>query len=199
VPYPAPHRRRPHPPPAPQPLSWLERGRRSPRLVGGLLRTGHRRHHGTTHPHRPTAQQARQIQQDPPPPALHGRRGSGTRGLPRRRGPGAVSSRARLSSFTPYGGKRRRGGADNRGGDTKRKAAVFSSFPAPGNPSPRAAFGLPPPALMWARGPAPPPPCACSSSSAVAAHGHEGQVKDQRRRRAGQPLPPRLLPHHSSG
>ena len=64
----APRRRRPHPPPAPQPLSWLERGRRSPRLVGGLLRTGHRRHHGTTHPHRPTAQQARQIQQDPGPP-----------------------------------------------------------------------------------------------------------------------------------
>jgi len=78
VPDPAPHQRRPHPPPAPQPLSWLERGRCSPRLVGGLLRTGHRRHHGTTHPHRPTAQQARQIQQDPPPPALHGRRGSGT-------------------------------------------------------------------------------------------------------------------------
>ena len=68
VPDPAPLRRRPHPPPAPQPLSWLERGRRSPRLVGGPLRTGHRRHHGTTHPHRPTAQQARQIQQDPGPP-----------------------------------------------------------------------------------------------------------------------------------
>ena len=68
MPDPAPRRRRPHPPPAPQPLSWLERGRRSPRLVGGLLRTGHRCHHGTTHPHRPTAQQARQIQQDPGPP-----------------------------------------------------------------------------------------------------------------------------------
>jgi len=57
VPDPALRRRRPHPPPPPQPLSWLEHGRRSPRLVGGLLRTGHRRHHGTPQTHCSTGPQ----------------------------------------------------------------------------------------------------------------------------------------------